>query len=213
MKGDYTLKGRQLFGVEIWQKTKDSYFCITDLVKAGNQYRYSRGKSLFNLTAYLNSKSTKEFIKEIETKYNCIAVRKGNVKKSKSWGHPLIFVDIALAIDPALKIEVYEWIMDELVKYRVKSGSKYNIMCGVIFANLSNKDKFQSGIKAVANKVKELIGCSDWDRATQEQLEKRDYLYGLIADFTEANKDPNRGFVTAIELFKRKEAQKLKVTE
>ena len=38
MKGDYTLKGRQLFGVEIWQKTKDSYFCITDLVNAGNQY-------------------------------------------------------------------------------------------------------------------------------------------------------------------------------
>ena len=64
----------------------------------------------------------------------------------------------------------------------------------------------------MANKVKELIGCSDWDRATQEQLEKRDYLYGLIADFTEANKDPSRGFVTAIELFKRKEAQKLKAT-
>lgn len=207
MKGDYTLKGRELFGVEVWQKTKDSYFCLTDLVNAGNKYRFKNGKSLFSLTMYLKSKQTKEFIKELESKYNIKALKKGGTRNSKSWGHPLLFIDVALAIDPKLKIEFYEWIMDELVKYRVKSGSKYNIMCGVIFENMGDKSKFQKGIKFLAKKMKELIGCDDWDRATEKQLEHRDYLCTLIADFTDINKDPNRGYITAIELYKRKLAR------
>lgn len=207
MKGDYTLKGRELFGVEVWQKTKDSYFCLTDLVNAGNEYRRKNGKPLFNITAYLNQKNTKEFIQELELKYNTKAIKKGSAKKSKSWGHPLLFIDMALAIDPKLKIEVYEWIMDELVKYRVKSGSKYNIMCGVIFENMGDKSKFQKGIKFLAKKIKEVIRCDDWDRATEKQLEHRDYLCTLIADFTDINKDPNRGYITAIELYKRKLAR------
>lgn len=207
MKGDYTLKGRELFGVEVWQKTKDGYFCLTDLVNAGNKYRFEKGKSLFSLTMYLKSKQAKEFIQELEQKYNIKAIKKGNVRNSKSWGHPLLFIDVALAIDPKLKIEVYEWIMDELVKYRIKSGNKYNTMCGVIFNNMSDKSKFQKGIKFLAKEIKEVVGCKDWDRATEKQLEHRDYLCTLIADFTDINKDPNRGYITAIELYKRKLAR------
>lgn len=204
MKGDYTIKSRELFGIEVWQKTKDSFFCVTDLVNAGNKVRNKNREKSFNLSAYLNNKQTKEFINELETKYKIKPFRKGTSKKSKSYAHPLLFVDIALAIDPKLKIEVYEWLLDELVKYRVQSGDKYNIMCGVLWKYTSDKNKFKNGIRIVANRVKELIGVDNWDYATQKQLENRDYLYTLIADFTETTMNSNLGFSTAVALYKKK---------
>ena len=205
MKGDFTLKSRELFGVEVWQKTKNEFFCLTDLVKAGNKWRRKNDMSDFNLNQYIyKTKSTQDFMKEIEKKYGIKPFKKGKATNSKSYGHPLLFIDVALAIHPKLKLEVYEWIMDELVKYRVKSADSYTFMCGVLYKFAPNKAKFPQGIKVLANRVKAIIlgnKNKDWDRATEEQLKQRDYLYNLIADFTEAQCDSNKGYEMAINLY------------
>lgn len=53
---------RVLFGNPIRQKHKSQAFCATDLVKAGNKYRISKNLEPFDLTYFLNLKSTQEFV-------------------------------------------------------------------------------------------------------------------------------------------------------
>ena len=115
---------RELFGNEIQQQSKTGFFSATDLVKVGNKWRLSRDLPVFNFSAFLNNTKTKEFIDELNNKYD-IVLSKGKSKKSTTWVHPLLFIDIALAINPKLKVEVYEWLFDNLIKFRNDSGDSY----------------------------------------------------------------------------------------
>ena len=57
---------RELFGCEVEQNSKTEMFSATSLVKAGNVWRVANGMAEFNLSQWLNSLSTKEFITELE---------------------------------------------------------------------------------------------------------------------------------------------------
>ena len=137
MKTNVIMK-RELFGSVVSQNTKNNYFSATDLVKAGNKWRAINGLDLFNLKSWLYNKTTKEFIANLEYKYGKVKINSRG-KGSHTWVHPLLFIDIALAISPKLKIEVYEWLFDELIKYRDESGDSYKQMCGYLYANSINK--------------------------------------------------------------------------
>lgn len=89
-------------------------FSATDLVKAGRMECFSSIGRLFSLSAWLNTESTQEFIAELEKEFGKTVVKSQN--GSHTWVHPLLFIDLALAlsaaISPKLKIEVYEWLLD-----------------------------------------------------------------------------------------------------
>jgi len=177
---------RNLFGKEISQNTKNSFFSVSDLVKAGNNWRAVNGLELFNLKNWLLSKSSKEFIESLEKKYGKVKINSRG-KGSHTWVHPLLFIDIALAISPELKIEVYEWLFDELIKARSLSGDSYKKMCGYLYSNYSNKRNFPMYISDVAKKIQ--LACNlkngDWQTATEEQLKLRDKIQdniSLLAD-------------------------------
>ena len=73
MKTEVTMK-RLLFGEEISQKSKSTFFSATDLVKAGNKWRISEGLSPFKYSEWLRNKKTQEFIEvcfKISMKYIC----------------------------------------------------------------------------------------------------------------------------------------------
>ena len=116
---------RELFGMEVRQKSKSEFFSATDLVRAGNHWRAVNNKPFFNLTAWLKTKSTSEFIAELEKEYGS-AISKG----SKTWVHPFLFIDLALAISPKLKIEAYTWLYDQLLSNRNDSGDSYKKCVG-----------------------------------------------------------------------------------
>ena len=176
---------RKLFDREISQNTKNSFFSATDLVKAGNRYRLLNELEPFNLKNWFYSKSSKEFIDSLERKYGKVKISSRG-KNGHTWVHPLLFIDIALAISPELKIEVYEWLFDELIKSRSGSGDSYKKMCGYLYANYSNKRNFPVYISDVAKKIK--LACNikdDWQNATEEQLKLRDKIHdniSLLAD-------------------------------
>lgn len=179
---------REMFGVSVRQKHKSQAFCATDLVKAGNQFRVSRGLYPFNLGQFLSTKQTEEFIKSVEQKYGW-AKYSTRGKGATTWVHPLVFIDIALAIHPELKIEAYEWMMDELCRYRDDSGDSYKKMCGVLWHICTNKQSFPDSIKDVASQIKKACQAEDWNTADKRQLALRNQIQEDIAWLGEELRD------------------------
>ena len=183
---------RELLGGTVRQKSKSEFFSATDLVNVGNEWRLKNNLSHFNLSTFLGLKSTKEFIFEIEKKYECTCIVKGRGRNSTTWVHPILFIDIALSISPTLKIEVYEWIFDHLIKYRNKSGDSYRKMCSSIFDRMANKRDFKCFISETAEKISKEIGVDDWNKATAEQLEIRDKIHESIHLLCNVLQDPKK---------------------
>lgn len=179
MKTEVIMK-RELFGEQISQKSKSEFFSATDLVRAGNKWRRVNNLSDFNLSQFLSLQSTKEFITSLKDKYKEEIFIKGRGRTSNTWVHPLLFIDIALAINPKLKIEVYEWLFDQLIKYRNDSGNSYKKMCGALYNKYSNKSNFHKYISELAEKIKLICHVKDWESATEQQLKKRDKIHENI---------------------------------
>lgn len=178
MKTQVLMK-RQFFGHEISQQSKTGLFNASELVRICNMKRAEVGKSAFNFAQYLKNKTTIEFIEELQ-KNEPIVISKGKAKNSETYVHPLLFVDIALAIDAKLKVSVYGWLMDELLKYRNDSGDSYKKMCGALYERTTDKMRFHKHISELANRIKTEIGVEDWNKATEQQLKTRDKIHDNI---------------------------------
>ncbi len=170
-------KKRKLFGIEIDSIVMNKFLCATSLVKAGNRKRMVDGKAPFRLDSWLNQKGTKEFIEELNKKYGKVKTKYGR----NTWFHPLLFIDLALAIDPKFKVEVYGWLFDLLIKNRNVSGDSYKQMCGNLYTRHRNKRSFPEFIKNVAGKIRLKCNVVDWQEATEDQLRLRDKIHNEIA--------------------------------
>jgi hypothetical protein len=169
------------------------------MVKAGDKLRVMNELPRFNLTAHLNTNETKAFITELESEFGKVKIK----TKNGIYAHPLLFIDVALAIDPKLKVTVYKWLYDELVRYRKESGDSYKKMAGALWARTSNKYKFAESMKRLALKIKMEIGVSDWESASEEQLRKREILQGNIALLCSVLKDNRKAVESAFDEFRK----------
>ena len=201
MKTEVIMK-RELFGREISQKSQSGFFSATDLVKAGNAWRVQNGLPFFDLNVWLQSKGTKEFILELEKQFGKIKINSTG-KNQHTWVHPYLFIDIALAISPKLKIEIYKWITDELLKYRNSSGDSYKKMAGAIYITISNKSEFKNTIMVIADKIKLACGVKDWESADEKILKLRDKMHDYISLLCDVMRDidqaANVGIARAIK--------------
>lgn len=196
---------RKFNNSEIRQSSKNSYFCASDMVNAGNIWRLNNGFKLFNYSQWLKNPSTVEFIKTIENETGEVAIIKGKNKNSLSWIHPFLFIDLALSISPNLKVKVYRWVYDDLIKYRNNSGDSYKKMCGALFITQSNKSNFEKDIKKLALRIQNEVGIDDWQKATQEQLKLRDKIHENIALLSDVIR--NRELLYDVAIRKAKEVQ------
>lgn len=212
MKTEVTMK-RETLGELISQKSQSGFFSATDLVKAGNKYRAMNGLPLTNLNVYFNSSSTKEFIKQLEEKYGKVKISgrgrkpigsEKNTDNTTTWVHPLLFLDIALWLDPKMKVEVYEWLLDNLLRFRNDSGDSYKKMCGSLYLYAKNKASFNSNIQKVAQLIKIECGVKDWNEASEKQLKLRDKMHEFISFACDMVKNPNMAI--EIGIAKAKEA-------
>lgn len=191
---------RKLFGMEITQNSKTEYFSATDLVKAGDLWRSTNGMSRFNEKAWFKTKGTIEFIKELEAKYGKVKIS-ARGRGSHTWVHPLLFIDMALAISPTLKVEVYEWLFDHLIKFRNESGDNYKEMCGALYVRATSKVAFPHYISGVASKIQKTCNVDNWQDATEDQLAKRKKLHNdiaLLADVLNNNDEAVRIAITRL---------------
>ena len=171
---------RPFMGSVIEQKSKSGLFNATSLIKVANIKRKELGQSAFNMSQFLKQKSTLEFIEELQ-KDNERVLIKGRGRNAATWVHPLLFIDIALAINPKFKVEVYKWLYDELLKHRNYSGDSYKRMAGAIYDRTSKKNTFHKYITRVANYIKKSCGVDDWNSANQNQLYLRGKMHDNIA--------------------------------
>lgn len=180
---------RPFMGALIEQKSKSAMFNATGLVKIANIKRREVGKSPFNLSQFLKTKPTLEFIEELQ-KNNERVIIKGRGSKSKTWVHPLLFIDIALAINPKFKVEVYQWLYDHLLRYRNDSGTSYKKMAGSLYDSYNNKQQFPKFIKEVAKFIQRSCVVKDWNKANENELYVRDKMHENIALLCCAFKNP-----------------------
>lgn len=190
MKTEVIMK-RELFGREISQKSKTEFFSATDLVRAANMKRAADGDSLFDMKGWLNQKGTKEFIVELEKHYGKVKIS-GRGRGNHTWVHPLLFIDMALALSPKLKIEVYGWLYDSLLKYRNESGDSYKKMSGALYVHEGNKDYFRRRITLIATKIKEICKVKSWESASEDQLKLRDSIQYNIAIISNVLRDNDK---------------------
>lgn len=181
MKTEVIMK-RELFGCDIKQKHKSTFFSSTDLIKAGNKWRNANGMKSFEFNQYKNKDATKEFIKELEEKFGTVIIS-GRGRGKDTWVHPYIFLDIALCINPKLKVEVYDWLFDSLLKYRDMSGDSYKIMCGALYNNTTCKTSFAKDMTKAAEYIKTECGVKNWENANEHQLMLRDKIHEYVSIF------------------------------
>lgn len=185
------LMRRPLFDGEIRQKSLNGFLCKNDIMAVGNRWRLLNQLKPLDYNSWLRTESTQEFIKALEMQFGkSIEATRG--REGLTWLHPYLFIDLALAISPKLKIEVYSWLYDELLKYRNFSGDSYKKMCGALFVNTNSKTTFARDITKLAEYIKNQIGVKDWQTATEEQLRLRDKLHENIALLSEVLKDNNQ---------------------
>lgn len=181
---------RQSLGDIISQKSKSGFFSATELERAGNKYRVMNDLPFLKLNTYFSNSANKEFIIELEAKYGKVKTD-GRGKGNHIWVHPMLFIDIALWIDPKMKVEVYEWLMDNLLLFRNDSGDSYKKMTGALYIHAKNKSMFKKNIQVVARRIKTECGVEDWNRATEPQLKLRDKMHEFIALVSDLVKDYN----------------------
>ena len=181
---------RSILGSTIRQRSKDGFFSLTDLERIGNAYRLNNSLPMMRMSSYLNTQETKEFIAELQNRFGVVKIASRG-RGAGTWGHPLLFIDMALTMHPMLKIEVYEWIKDELIKYRNDSGDSYKNMCGAIITRLGNKSNFRNYVKKVAIIIRIACGIKSWEAATEEQLKKRDRIQDVMTLYTKVLTNPN----------------------
>lgn len=182
------LMQRNLFGEIVRQNNKTGFICANDIVAAGNKYRALNSLKLFDFRAWVDSKGNKEFIDEMKTQFGEVVVTKKG-RDGSTWLHPYICIDLALSIDPKLKIEVYKWLFDELLKFRNDSGDSYKKMCGFLFDNCKSKTTFHRDISKIAAQIQLACNVSDWQLATESQLKLRDKIHNNIALLSDVLRD------------------------
>ena len=180
MKTEVIMK-RELFDVQISQKSKSEFFSATDLKKAGDRWRYDNDMSPFNMSGWLKQASTKEYINELERKIGKPALSITRGRNGHTYVHPLLFIDMALAISPTLKVEMYDWLFDNLIKFRNTSGDSYRRMSGALWAKTLNKQKFSDEIADTARRIRDSIGVENWQEASEKHLKIRDEMHRNIA--------------------------------
>jgi hypothetical protein len=188
------------------QKSKTEFICANDIVQAGNKYRVNNGMSLFHLSRWMDYDATKEFITALEEKYGTVkAATRG--RKGITWVHPYLAIDLALAISPELKIEVYSWLFDNLLKYRNDSGDSYKKLCGSVWNAIPNKSEMKTSMNVIAASIRLECGVTDWQKATVEQLALRDKMHENISLLCDVIRDIDKaveyGIKNAKDNFKR----------
>lgn len=119
---------RPLANFTVEQRTKDGYFNLTSLLNSWNEKMGSKKE----LKDYFDNKATQEFIKALSDEENLHGDNSPYVKSKAradrgggTWGHPLLFIDFAMWLNPVFKVKVLKFVSDQMLTYRNEAGEAY----------------------------------------------------------------------------------------
>lgn len=119
---------RPLADFTVEQRTKDGYFCLTGLLNNWNLKMRTKKE----LKDYFENKATQEFVKALADEENLHGDKSPYVKSKArldrgggTWGHPLLFIDFAMWLNPHFKVKVLKFVSDQMLTYRNEAGDAY----------------------------------------------------------------------------------------
>lgn len=181
---------RDFLGFEVRQYHDTKFFSLTDFLTIFNRWDKQRGGKGKFMSDFLKRAETKELIKAIQDNEGlvevCIPI-KG--KNGGTFAHPLLLIELAMYCDRSFKYKALNWVKDKLCEYRDSSGESYKTLSAVIdkALNLPKGDKALSlAIMNTAYTIKNHLGITDWNKATEEQLRKRDNIHRDLCLLLEA---------------------------
>lgn len=172
---------RKMGNFDVSQRTKDSMFNATALVKQWNQRNRRK-----DISDFLSNKNTIEFIDALIEEENLntgnVVFKTHTVIKGKyggTWMSPLLFIKFSMWLNPRFEVQVLKFVYDELIKQRNDAGDNY--------VSLS-----ASGVKLKGYDFREVAIAMQWivynkkgknlrQTATQEQLEELNDLQSKLA--------------------------------
>lgn len=117
---------RQMGNFNVTQRTKDSFFNATELLKQWNEYSGQKKE----MKSFLRNESTKEFIKALESRLtekgeNCTTFISGRGRGNYSWMHSFMFMKFAMWLSSDFEVKVIEFVYDQLMAFRNDAGDNY----------------------------------------------------------------------------------------
>ena len=177
---------RELIGEKVRQKHLTGFFSLSDLEKIGNRYRLDKGLQVKKATDYFRTPANKEFIEALKKEYPKIESG-GRGRGKEKWIHPFLFIDIALWYNPELKVQVYEWVYDNLTLFRDNSGESFKKMAKALGENCNIRGQYGTVLPRVATLIYKAVGVDGkdkWETATTEQLKLRNKIQDTITTLT-----------------------------
>ena len=198
------MKTNQVMRVTIGEHTlpighKNMMGSLTEVWKIGNAYRTKRGLPELDLSNWLRSPETLEYVKVVEDDLNFKSVAstdlssKGTTlaktiesplittKRGKgggTWAHLYILLDAAARLDPQFKHKMYKTFVEgKLLQWRDDGGDEFINLNIAIDAYLPERDGMDNVnvfiYVAKQLKAKILSPYDTWNTASLPQLEKR----------------------------------------
>ena len=155
---------------------------LTDLFNVGNRYRVSAGKGTANMSLFLQSAATQEFISIICKRQGCspddVIRQSGRGKSSKTMANLHLIIYAAEYLSTEFHYEVIDaFITNKLLEWRDDSGDEFKLLNLAIDNYLPERDgKDNKWIYiniAKAIKLKVNPDGNMWNTATALQLRQR----------------------------------------
>lgn len=139
MKTNQLMK-RKFFDAEIVQRTKDSYFNATDLLKFFNKSNSTSKR----FKDFWDNKQTSSFLTELckelnsdnsahlKTVLESDLYTTGRGRGGATYMHPYLFVKFAMWLSAEFEVKVIKWVYDNLIDFRNQAGTHYKEMCKAI---------------------------------------------------------------------------------
>jgi hypothetical protein len=178
---------REFYDGVICQRTKDSFFNATDLLKRFNEI--SGSSKVF--AEFWSNKTTITFLEVLQNDLvtnvgnplylNCYETTRGN--KGSTWMHPYLFVKFAMWLSPEFELKIIKWVYDNLIDFRIQSGDHYKEMCKVLadnYEDINGKKADPFYFVKEANFLNMLVfgntNSNQRNEATPQQLDKMNKL-------------------------------------
>lgn len=205
MKTNQLMK-RKMGEFNVTQRTKDGFFCATELLRQWNEYaNLNRGNSPHlkqkDLKEFFYNKNTKEFIdallEEEKLSTKNLAYLKLRGKSGGTWMHPVLFVKFAMWLNPRFEVQVIKFVYDEMIKYRNEAGDAYN-KPGSAVSKIVRKDFMPQAMQKVGEALNWIV-FNEHERNIRNQYgeeKKQRELYELerkVADLI------NEGFIKSYD--------------
>lgn len=187
---------RQMGEFEIQQRTQDSMFNATMLLKQWN----AKSGQQKQMAHFLENNSTQEFIQAIEnqeiSKQRNSVLLKSRGKAGGTWMHPYLFIDFAMWLNPKFKYNVIQFVYDQLIQIRHEAGDNYKVMSSAVASLVPHAD-VQNTIIHVAKSLNNIVYGQHFNgirnkRADASSLSEMNRIQTEIARLVEL------GFITNI---------------